>query len=108
MSHDDGLNVVERFGAGTPNIRKQRLPTPVDEQAAQLWHFLEEFGSDRNAARDGIALLVLACFKLGFEQRRLDFGKLVGRQEVADLDETVAIELLAPVDPDFGSETLSS
>ena len=48
-------------------------------------------------ARDRIALLLFVAFEWPVEQRGAQGGEGFGGKEVADLDETVALELIAPL-----------
>ena len=57
----------------------------------------QQVGADRDAARERVALLMLAAFERGVEQRRLEAAKRVAGQEVGHDDEAVAVELLAQV-----------
>ena len=58
---------------------------------------LRRSGPIGDSASDRVALLLRAGFELSVEQGLLQPRERVTRQEVADLDETISVELLAPL-----------
>src|SRR3954469_31226 len=97
MPGEDRLHIIERLGAGARDISEQCLESRLFERGAKLGNLPQQIGTDRDSAGDSVPLLLLSGHELAREQGLLEPAENVGRKKVAQLDESIPVEPLAPI-----------
>jgi hypothetical protein len=96
----DRLDIIKRGAAAACDISEEAGPAWAVEEAGEKREAAVERGTERDAAGDGVALLVRAAGKFGVEQLRLEAGEVGRGKDVGNDDEAVAVEGLTQ----FGGE----
>ena len=97
VAHDNGLNVIKWLGPRAADVSKEGFPRAATDDPFQFGNRAKKLGPDRHAPGDRVALLLLPAVELPIEQGLLKARKQVCWKKVANLDESVAIELFAPL-----------